>query len=131
MPTHATGMPRLRAFSAKTIGNRPRPASRPTGGTPRSLFTVIGHSDMLLDFPQLATNLRQLLERHQDSLLFPFRRRRRPQHPLVRRHVLGDAGLGADRDAVADVYVIGNADLAGDHHVITGAAGAGDAHLAN
>ena len=30
-PTQTTGSPRLRAFSAKAIGNRPLPASRPTG----------------------------------------------------------------------------------------------------
>src|SRR5207245_170642 len=131
MPTHTTGIARLRALSAKTMGKRPRPASKPTGGTSRSSFAVIGDSETLLDLPQLPANFRQLFQTHEDALLLALGRRRRPQHPLVWRHVFRHAGFGTDRDAVADVHVIGNADLASDHHVLAGAAGAGDAHLAD
>src|SRR5262249_110193 len=44
-PTHTTGTPHSRAFSANTIGKRPAQASRPTGSGPPELAGASGGSN--------------------------------------------------------------------------------------
>src|SRR5262245_17206957 len=153
MPTQTTGTPRLRAFSAKTTGNRPLPASSPTGSRGPAAWrrdvaetsamataslpgllvgpAVVAEAEVLLDAAQVAAHVGELLQAHEDALLLALRRRRGAEVALAGRHVLGDAGLGADQHAVADADVVHDADLAGHHDVVAGAARPGDAHLAD
>src|SRR5262249_61871300 len=62
-------------------------------------------------------------------VLLAYRGRGGTKHLLVRRHVLGHAGLGTDHRAVADVDVADDSDLPGDDHVIAGVTGAGHPYL--
>src|SRR5437588_10946546 len=103
MPTQTTGRPRARAFSAKTTGRRPLPASRPTGaedrGSPTAAIvgprcSVVAHAEVLLDAAQLAAHLRKLLDGHEDALLLAQGRGGGAEHVLAGRHVLGHARLG-------------------------------------
>src|SRR5262249_39443236 len=96
-----------------------------------TLFAFIVHSEMLLDFPQIAAHLREFFQRHQNALLLAFRRRRSSEQALARRHVFGNPGFGANGDPVTNMNVTHNAYLAGDHHIVASAAGAGNAHLAD
>src|SRR5262245_51122120 len=158
MPTQTSGRPTRRAFSAKTMGKRPLPARRPIGCRCRSSdketrrqgdketeaspcllvslspclsTSLIVHPQLLLDAAHVLSQLRQLLQAHEDALLLALGRGRGAEDALAGGDVLGHAGLGAEDGTVADVDVVGDADLAGHDHVVAGGAGAGDAHLAD
>ncbi len=86
---------------------------------------------MLLDALHLAADLGQFFQAHQNAFLLAQWGRRRAEHMLIGRHVLGHTRLRADHRAVADMNVIHNANLTRDNDVIACAARPGDAHLAD
>ena len=139
MPTHATGMPSERALSAKAIGNRPLPASNPTGRERVGLvgkelrfaedmipLTLSGclfvDSQVVFDLLQIAPHAGQAFKRHENAFLLALGRCRSAQHALIRRNIFRDAGLGANDRLFADMHVILDADLARDDDVVARAA---------
>src|SRR5207247_2618028 len=66
-----------------------------------------------------------------DELEVALRNGRRAEDPFARGHVLGDAGLWADRRPVAEVHVIAHARLPGDDDALAAGGRAGDAGLAD
>src|SRR5436309_2383834 len=102
-----TGRPTLRAFSAKAMGNRPLPASRPTGTTalnasilPSRGVLALGRrghlGKLLLQGAKLAAQRRELIEAEQDALGLALRPGRVAQHALAGRHVAVQPRTGAD-----------------------------------
>src|SRR5207237_452181 len=94
------------------------------------LYLAIG-PEVLLKPLDVAADLRQLFQGHEDALLFPLRRGRRTEHALAYRYFLGDPRLPSDDGPFSDSDMVDDTGLSGNDDVIAGTAGAGDAHLAH
>ncbi len=86
-------------------------------------------SELLLQLFDAADQLGQLLQSDHLPLGLAVGLSRGPEPFLAVRDVVHHAGLGGDRDAVADLQVAGQSDLPAENHVVAQLGAPGDADL--